>query len=99
MQDSPFAHAREGLAHTDWYLVRGSAAFYRGKCRARREETAMTVHQCPKCELRFVHRTELDDHCWHDHPEFRHDYPAVVVVPEESAEPAEEHPPVPHHER
>jgi hypothetical protein len=59
----------------------------------------MTVHQCPKCELRFVHRTELDDHCWHDHPEFRHDYPAVAVAPEEPAEPAEQEPPVPHHER
>lgn len=37
----------------------------------------MTVHQCPKCELRFALKTELDDHCWHDHPEFRHEYPAV----------------------
>ena len=36
----------------------------------------MTVHQCPKCELRFALKTELDDHCWHDHPEFRHEYPA-----------------------
>ena len=35
----------------------------------------MTVHQCPKCELRFSWKTELDDHCWHDHPEFRHEYP------------------------
>ncbi len=35
----------------------------------------MTVHQCPKCELRFAWKTELDDHCWHDHPEFRHEYP------------------------
>ncbi len=23
----------------------------------------MTVHQCPKCELRFTWKTELDDHC------------------------------------
>lgn len=37
----------------------------------------MTVHQCPKCELRFALKTELDDHCWHDHPEFRHEYPAT----------------------
>ena len=37
----------------------------------------MTVHQCPKCELRFSYKTELDDHCWHDHPEFRHEYPAT----------------------
>src|SRR6266704_3033400 len=28
------------------------------------------------CELRFDWKTELDDHCWHDHPEFRHDDPA-----------------------
>ena len=39
----------------------------------------MTVHQCPKCELRFDRKTELDDHCWHDHPEFRHEYPARLV--------------------
>jgi hypothetical protein len=58
----------------------------------------MSVHQCPKCELRFDHRTELDDHCWHDHPEFRHAYPAAVIVPDEPAKPAEEHPP-PHHEK
>lgn len=36
----------------------------------------MTVHQCPKCELRFAWKTELDDHIWHDHPDFRHEYPA-----------------------
>lgn len=53
----------------------------------------LTIHQCPKCELRFDHRTELDDHCWHDHPEFRHDYPAVVVKP------AEPEPPAPHDAR
>ena len=41
----------------------------------------MTVHQCPKCELRFEWKTELDDHCWHDHPEFRHEYP-VPPIPE-----------------
>jgi hypothetical protein len=35
----------------------------------------MTVHQCPKCELRFAWKTELDDHCRTDHPQFRHDYP------------------------
>ena len=38
----------------------------------------MTIHQCPKCELRFAYKTEVDDHCWHDHPEFRHEYPAVA---------------------
>jgi hypothetical protein len=29
--------------------------------------------------LRFDWKTELEDHCWHDHPEFRHDYPAQAV--------------------
>jgi hypothetical protein len=45
----------------------------------------MTVHHCPKCELRFALKTELDDHCWHDHPEFRHEYPATKPA----AQPAE----------
>lgn len=36
----------------------------------------MTIHQCPKCELRYSWKTELDDHIWHDHPDFRHEYPA-----------------------
>ena len=57
----------------------------------------MSVHQCPKCVLRFERRTELDDHCWHDHPEFRHDYPAVVTPPEVPLAP-EEHPAALHHE-
>jgi hypothetical protein len=48
----------------------------------------MTVHHCPKCELRFGYKTELDDHCWHDHPEFRHDYPAVVLPPPPAAKTA-----------
>ncbi len=51
----------------------------------------MTTHQCPKCELRFERKTELDDHCWHDHPEFRHEYPAVAP-PEPPAAPAVAHP-------
>jgi hypothetical protein len=46
----------------------------------------MTVHQCPKCELRFNWKTELDDHCWHDHPQFRHEYPAVAQ-PDAAAHP------------
>ena len=41
----------------------------------------MTVHQCPKCELKFSYKTEVDDHCRQDHPEFRHDYPAVHRAP------------------
>lgn len=36
----------------------------------------MAVHQCPKCELRFTLVAELDDHCEHDHPAFRHEDPA-----------------------
>jgi hypothetical protein len=35
----------------------------------------MTIHQCPKCELRFTWKTELDDHCVNDHPQFKHEYP------------------------
>jgi hypothetical protein len=34
----------------------------------------MTIHQCPKCELRFSWVTELDDHCRSDHPDFHHEY-------------------------
>ena len=39
----------------------------------------MSIHQCPKCELRFTWHTELDDHCRTDHPEFHHDYPVGGV--------------------
>lgn len=35
----------------------------------------MSIHHCPKCELRFTWKTELDDHCANDHPQFKHDYP------------------------
>ncbi len=28
----------------------------------------MSVHQCPICELRFLSRTELDDHLAEAHP-------------------------------
>lgn len=41
----------------------------------------MTIHQCPKCELRFDWLTEVDDHCRRDHPEFRHEYPAAHHEP------------------
>jgi hypothetical protein len=51
----------------------------------------MTIHQCPKCELRFEWTTELDDHCWHDHPEFRHEYPAQPT-PEPLTEQPSPHP-------
>ncbi len=54
----------------------------------------MTIHQCPKCELRFDWKTELYDHCWHDHPEFRHDYPAQPAPPP-VADPAPRAQPVP----
>jgi hypothetical protein len=39
----------------------------------------MSVHQCPKCELRFTWQTELEDHCRTDHPQFHHDYPVGGV--------------------
>jgi hypothetical protein len=39
----------------------------------------MTIHQCPKCDLRFNWRTELDDHCTRDHPQFHHEYPVRGV--------------------
>ena len=41
----------------------------------------MTIHQCPKCELRFTWKTELDDHCANDHPQFKHEYPARKTEP------------------
>ena len=41
----------------------------------------MSVHQCPKCVLRFEFKTELDDHCRTDHPDFRHDYPVRRPLP------------------
>lgn len=50
----------------------------------------MSTYQCPKCELRFSWKTELDDHCWHDHPQFRHEYPAHEAPPETIDPPAAE---------
>jgi hypothetical protein len=44
----------------------------------------MTMHQCPKCELRFTWQTELDDHCRTDHPQFHHDYPVHGVHHDDS---------------
>ena len=35
----------------------------------------MSVHQCPKCELKFAIKTVLDWHLRNDHPQFHHDYP------------------------
>lgn len=35
-----------------------------------------TTMQCPKCELLFVTKTMLDQHCQDDHPDFRHAYRA-----------------------
>lgn len=46
----------------------------------------MSVHQCPKCELRFTLRPELEYHCREEHPEFQHDYPAAWQHPEDRAE-------------
>ena len=39
----------------------------------------MTMHHCPKCELRFQHLTELEHHCRTDHPTFHHEYPVGGV--------------------
>ena len=30
--------------------------------------TGLVVHQCPKCELRFSFRSELEHHLREDHP-------------------------------
>ena len=43
----------------------------------------MSVHQCPKCELRFALRTELEYHCREEHPGFRHDYAGPWQHPED----------------
>jgi len=50
----------------------------------------MTFHQCPKCELRFDWITELNDHCWHDHPEFRHEYPVAKPASHAAEQPADQ---------
>ena len=49
---------------------------------------AMTVHQCPKCELRFSWQTELDQHCRDEHPDFHHDYPVGHAVAHAGCRPA-----------
>ena len=55
----------------------------------------MTIHQCPKCELRFTWHTELDDHCRTDHPDFHHTYPVGRAShPEQADEAAPSAPPV-----
>ena len=40
----------------------------------------MDVHQCPRCELRFLSRNELEDHLRDEHPspldtDEQHDHP------------------------
>jgi hypothetical protein len=45
----------------------------------------MTVHQCPKCELKFSLKPELDWHCREEHPGFRHDYDGPWQHPEDKA--------------
>jgi hypothetical protein len=51
----------------------------------------VTVHQCPKCELRFDWKTELDDHCRNDHPDFRHEYPVGRPAHRTDADEAAQH--------
>ena len=55
----------------------------------------MTIHQCPKCDLRFTWQTELDDHCRTDHPQFHHEYPVrgVHQFSDEAPKPATTVPP------
>jgi hypothetical protein len=55
----------------------------------------MTIHQCPKCELKFALHTVLDDHLRNDHPEFHHEYPVRGVrhFGDETAPPAPPAPP------
>ena len=60
----------------------------------------MTVHQCPKCELKFSYKTEVDDHCRQDHPEFRHEYPAAHHTPQPTPHAVPPpHPTAQHHAR
>lgn len=58
----------------------------------------MTMHQCPKCELRFDRKTELDYHCRQDHAGFRHEYPAThpPAEPPPAQAPVAHLPPPPH---
>ena len=53
----------------------------------------MTVHQCPKCELKYALKPVLDDHIWHDHPEFRHEYPVWSSTHPTPGDHAYDHPP------
>jgi hypothetical protein len=53
----------------------------------------MTVHQCPKCELRFTWKTELDQHCRDEHPDFQHDYPVAHRIAPEPPTPTPPTPP------
>jgi hypothetical protein len=43
------------------------------------------VSQCPKCELLFVIRPQLDDHLAHDHPDFTHTYVPSSSRPDNAA--------------
>lgn len=47
--------------------------------------TGLAVHQCPKCELRFSFRTELEYHLRVDHPVQADVEPAAVKVDEAPA--------------
>ena len=53
----------------------------------------MSVHQCPKCELRFTYQTELDYHCREEHPDFKHDYPVHHAEPPTSPTGPQRRPP------
>ena len=44
--------------------------------------TGIVVHQCPKCELRFSFRTELEHHLREDHPQPVADRTPTIQVAE-----------------
>ena len=56
----------------------------------------MTIHQCPKCDLRFTWQTELDDHCRSEHPDFHHDYPVRGIHHVEEPSPTSARPDAAH---
>ena len=56
--------------------------------------TGVVVHQCPKCELRFSFRTELEQHLREDHPEPIGALQTPVAEVAEAVDPAPS-PPVP----
>ena len=44
-------------------------------------EWSMSVFQCPKCALAFAFKSELEEHCRHDHESFHHEFRAAPPGP------------------